>query len=194
MWWEGICHQIRSVHYWYILCFGWINYCFVWTTVSCFVGCETNNKLRHFILSSGIHWHLNIKQVGSTDSVKELQYMLWNKAQQHTSPMQLINNNDKFKLHTSRLTPLILDIYVQLRLNFVMNSQCHVLWVITATKDFQYQIRFGWEFRHSWSVTNVDEYMKIRGKRQKKRSGPLRGVLQHEQQDPAQQPPILHVR
>jgi len=41
--------------------------------------------------------------------------------------MQLINNNYKIKLYTYRLTPLILDIYVQLRLNFLMKSQYHVL-------------------------------------------------------------------
>jgi len=177
-----------------MLCFGWINYCFVWTTVSSFVGCETNNKLRQFSLSSGIHWHLNIKQVRFIDSVQGLQYRLRNKAQQLISTMQLINNNYKIKLYTYRLTPLILDIYVQLRLNFLMKSQYHVLWFIMATKDFQYQSRFGWEFRHFWSVRNVDEYMRIRGKMQTKRSGPLRGVLQHEQEDPAQPTPILPVR
>jgi len=45
-------------------------------TIFSFVDCETKNKLRHFGISSGISWPLNMKPIGFTDLVKEMHYRL----------------------------------------------------------------------------------------------------------------------
>ena len=137
------------------------------------LGCETYNKLHHFWHSFAILWPSNTRHALIDWQIRMITYSYIFYCNSHT----------------------VLVIYLEFKLNFLINGKHHLLWVITGTKFFQYQS----EIRLTGATFlkqshKIEKYAKISEKRQTKGSGRLRGQLKYRWEYPAQFHLTLPVR